>query len=163
VGAGPFGVKTVEADVPPVGQDRAEYVLSRGQQAGHVVGLVGDAPVVVGPAGSEKPVADPAAVQPRLVQAERGHVQPGGRHRLVDGKGPAQVRSRGQGSRHRVDRARPGGRGDGLPDPARADPGGVPPARSVQFDLEAGRFAPAGRRPGLVPDPHLPAVPPARG
>ena len=36
-----------------------------------------------------------------------------------------------------------------------------PPARSVQFELEPGRLAPAGRQPALVPDPHLPAVPAA--
>ena len=60
---------------------------------------------VVGPAGREDGVADPLAVQPRLVQAERGHVQPGRGHRLVHGELAAQV---GRGAQRVGAPGRPG-------------------------------------------------------
>ena len=123
--------KPDEARVPAVAEERAEHVLARAEQRGHVVGLVRDALRVVGPARGEHRVADPLPVEPRLVQAERGDVQPGRGDRPAHGERPAQVRGGTQGVAHRVSRAGPG-RG-------REAPPGPGPARSR---------TPASRRPG---------------
>ena len=163
VRAGPLGVEAQEARVPPVGQQRAEHVLARADERGHVVALVRDALRVVRPARGEHRVADPVPVQPGLVQAERRHMQPGPGHRLAHGETPAQVRGGTQGVAHRVSRAGPGRGLELLPDRAQPDPARPPAVGRVQLDFEPGWRAPLRRRVVLVPDPDPPGVPAAAG
>ena len=109
VRAGPLGVEPREAGVPAIGEQRPEDVLAVPQQSGHVVCLIRDSLGVVGPARGEDGVADPGAVQPGLVQAERSGVQPRRRHRTrrgIQDERASQVRRRRHGLRHRVRRAR---------------------------------------------------------
>ena len=73
------------AAVPPVGQQDGEHVPPRPRQRRDVVGLILHPRAVLGVPRREFGVADARAVQERLVQAERGEVQPGpGRRGNVD-------------------------------------------------------------------------------
>ena len=65
------------AAVPPVGQQDGEHVPARPRQRRDVVGLILHPRAVLGVTRREFGVADTRAVQERLVQAERGEVQPG--------------------------------------------------------------------------------------
>ena len=89
------------AGVPAVGEQRADGVVARVQERGHVVGLVADTEVIVGPLGSEDVIADALAVEARLVEPQRGDVQRGRADRRVDGERPAQVAGRAHhGGKH---------------------------------------------------------------
>ena len=91
----------------PSARITADRVPARPQVAGHVEGLHRHVVVVLGEPRGQFVVADPLAVEVRLVQAVRGDVHPGRGDRPVDVElGPEQRRRRSPGSA-RVLPARP--------------------------------------------------------
>ncbi len=130
------------AAVPAVAEQRADRILALAEKLGDVVDLVADASAVVGPAGRELLIADPAAVDPALVEAQRGHVEARPRDRAGDLEGAPQ-----RGDRRRAHRRTPERRCD----PPRRPVGGLEKA-----DLEAGRVTPAGWLSRGVEALHLP-------
>ena len=85
-----------ETAVPAVGEDSAEDVEALFDLAGDIVGIVVDANFVVGPARREVGVADFAAVEIRIVVAERRGVQRRPFDRLIDDEALAEVLGRWQ-------------------------------------------------------------------
>ena len=82
------------AAIAAVAQQGGQGVLAGPQQTAHVVDLVADALVIIGPVGGHHVVADAAAVDPQLIEPQRGGIEPrlgdgpvGKRHRLTqDGR-----------------------------------------------------------------------------
>jgi hypothetical protein len=146
----PLVVRPQQADlaaVPAVGQQGAHRVPAGREQAAHVVRGHLRPGGVFGVAGEQFLVTDPSAVQPRLDDAVRGHVQPGHRHLAPHLELAAQP----------VRRAAPGRPGVHV---RRFGPRRPPVAGAQQTGLDRQRFRPV-REPGFGPhpDPHRAPLP----
>ena len=136
------------AAVPPVTEHGADHVLAGAELIGDVVGLVLETVTVARPPGCEQLVSHGCAVDLHLVEAEAGHVGPGGLHGTVDREGRAQHRSR-LGLR------------DVLLGVGR-DPAGLPVLGSQQAHLPVRLGAPLRGSSVVVPHPDAPRVPAPR-
>ncbi len=65
-------------------------------QRGHVVGLIAHALAIIGPVGRQHVIADTPAVEMQFVQPQRGDVNRGAPHRLVNRKGLSQIAQGGR-------------------------------------------------------------------
>ena len=77
--------------IPAAPQFSGQHVLTRGQQAGHVIGLVEDALAIVGPAGRHRQLGNGLTIHRQIGPAARRDIE-AGRSDLaaLDGKGPTQ-------------------------------------------------------------------------
>ena len=102
LGEEPEGIRPVHmpsehadaARVPPVAQDRTDYILALPQLARHIVSLHLEAFLVIRPTRSKVGIAYPLAVQPRLVHPQGRRIEPGPPHRSVHVEPFAQEGSR---------------------------------------------------------------------
>ena len=72
--------RAAAAAIPAVGQLHGQRVFARVQKGRHVVGLNLHPPAVIRQAGGQDEISCPRAVEPRLIQAAGGDVQPGPAH-----------------------------------------------------------------------------------
>ena len=82
------------AGVPAGTKNGAEHVVPRPDHGRDVVALVLHPPAVVGPLGGQQGITDARAVQPGLVDAERGGEEHGAPDRAGHREGAAEVRGR---------------------------------------------------------------------
>jgi hypothetical protein len=130
--APPLVVRPGDADLaaePAVAEQGGELVRADLEQAGDVVGLDLEPRGVLGEAGGQLLVADPAPAEERLVEAVRRGVQPAPGDWLADGDGPAQLVGRAPRRGERVRFRGP-------------DPAGRPVGRGERPGLEGGRLRP---------------------
>ena len=126
--------------VPAIAQSRDDDVACRPQERGDVVG-VGEEPLVVRrPARREQLVADRLAVQPHVVEAERGHVQA----RAADGR--RRRRTRGGATGLGACRSRPGSFGQRDRDRRPSRPRSRRPASTRSTGLHAVQPSPVRMR-----------------
>ncbi len=92
---------------PPGAEDGNDRVLTDVKEGRDVVGLVGDAFGVIGPAGTEGGVANFLTVEVKLVETAGGHVEPGAANRAREREQGAEVGARrkveGRGIRVRLE------------------------------------------------------------
>jgi hypothetical protein len=158
------GLAWVKADIaapPAVGYHRREDVAALAHHAGDVVRLVLQPAVILRPTRRQLGIADPFTVEPRLVHATSGRVQPRAHRWSVHSERSAQVQRGRQETGRRVEGwvARRDGRPEAVrvaPDPHR---GPVVAVEQAGLEPAPGR---AGRRAGLVPDLDPPEVPGGR-